>query len=85
MVHPCRASADTGGNPSFKMHACSSEESEVTLCGLRTPLEVDVLAGYASMCRTCFPPKREEAWTAENNNSGDPIEGEGRGDEESVS
>jgi hypothetical protein len=81
MVHPCRASSDTGGNPSFKMHACSSKDSKVTLCGLEMPLEVDVLAGYTSVCRTCFPPTREEAWTAENENPGDPIGG--RGDRES--
>lgn len=74
MVHPCKSSGDTGGNPTFKMHACSSEKSTSTLCGLPTG-EVNVVAGYTSLCRTCFPPAREVAWTAENDNPGDRIEG----------
>jgi hypothetical protein len=78
MVHPCRARVDTGGNPSFKMHACSSVQSTVTLCGLggsAESLEVDVVAGFTSLCKTCFPPTREVAWTGENDNAGDRIEG----------
>jgi hypothetical protein len=59
------------------MHACSSEQSTVTLCGLSDAADVDVVAGYTSLCRTCFPPGREEAWTTQNNNAGDRIEERG--------
>jgi hypothetical protein len=75
MVHPCRSRADSGGNPSVKMHACSSEHSTVTLCGLTDVGDVDVVAGYTSLCRTCFPRLREVAWTPQNDNAGDGIEG----------
>jgi hypothetical protein len=78
MPHPCRSAADTGGNPTFKMHACYSEHSTETLCGLPDVVDVNVLAGYSFLCRTCFPPRRELPWTDENNNAGDRIEGEGR-------
>jgi hypothetical protein len=76
----CRSVRDTGGNPIFKMHACDSDDPTVTLCGLDQVTDVGVLAGYNFMCRTCFPPSREKAWTPENGNSGDEIVGEGRGD-----
>jgi hypothetical protein len=83
-VHPCRSGKDTGGNPppyataaaaapKFKMHACDSEHAEVTLCGLGDVLDVGVVAGYTSLCKTCFPRLREEAWTAEHGDPGDPI------------
>ena len=81
MPHPCRSRADTGGNPSFKMHACGSEDSMETLCGLPEVADVNVLAGYSSLCRTCFPPRREPAWTGsgpDEGNPGDNITGEGR-------
>ncbi len=81
MVRPCRSKADTGGNPTFKMHACDSEQSTTTLCGLEV-VDVDVVAGYTSLCRTCFPPKREKAWTPDFENAGDEIVGEGRGEED---
>jgi hypothetical protein len=76
MVHPCRSREDTGGNPKFKMHACALEDSTETICGLPTVIDVNVLAGYTSLCRTCFPRVREEAWTKEGGgNAGDAIEG----------
>jgi len=76
MPHPCRTRDDTGGNPKYKMHACDSVDSAQTLCGLSTVVDVDVLAGYTSLCRTCFPRSREEAWTKENGgNPGDAIDG----------
>lgn len=79
MTRTCRSKRDTVGNPEFKMHACISEESTVTLCGLDLVADIGVVAGYTSVCRTCFPPSREMAWTADTGNPGDPIEGEGRG------
>jgi hypothetical protein len=81
--HPCRSSADTGGNPRFKMHNCDSEGLAVdetpskTICGLPT-LEVDRVHGYTSLCPVCWPlepwdgdPPEELPWTGEG-------EGEGR-------
>ena len=78
MVHPCRSGEDTGGNPTYKMHACSSENSKTTLCGLPNVKDVNVVAGYRFLCPTCFPSRREMAWTPEVPNTGDPIGGEGR-------
>ena len=73
-VHPCRAKQDTFGNPTFKMHNCAAG-SEKTTCGLDA-FEVNVTAGYTSMCRTCWPQKREKAWDDENpDNQGDVISG----------
>jgi hypothetical protein len=81
MTRPCVSPDDTGGNPMFKMHACATDMSRSTLCGLPVdPDSVGVVAGYATMCRTCFPPRRETAWTRESDNPGDSIQGEGRGD-----
>jgi hypothetical protein len=74
MTHPCKSGDDTGASPISKMHACSAETSKMTLCGLHVDEEsVNVLAGYASLCRTCFPPMREQASTAGNSNPGDLI------------
>jgi len=56
------------------MHACATEQSTITLCGLEAS-EVGVTAGYTSLCRTCFPPSREVPWTKESGNRGDRIEG----------
>ncbi len=75
MVHPCRSAADTGGNPRYKMHACDSENSKYTVCGLEQVIEVNVLAGFTSVCRTCFPRLREPAWDKDGNGEqGDRIE-----------
>lgn len=78
MVHPCRSEKDTGGNPTYKMHACGSRNSKQTLCGLANPIDIDVVAGYRFLCSTCFPPRREKAWTPDDENTGDMIEGEER-------
>lgn len=76
MVHPCRSGVDTGGNPKYKMHACASEDSTVTVCGLPQVIEVNVLAGYTSLCTTCFPRSREKAWTKDGGgDAGDAITG----------
>ena len=76
MVHPCRSGKDTGGNPKYKMHACAFEDSKETICGLPNVIEVNVVAGYTSLCTTCFPRAREDAWTKEGGgNPGDAIAG----------
>lgn len=75
MTHPCRSLADKGGNPKYKMHACATADSTHTICGLDTVTDVNVLAGYTSLCRTCFPPTREAPWTSDTGNPGDAIEG----------
>ena len=83
-VHPCRSGKDTGGNPPpgatgaaaaprFKKHACDSEHAEMTLCGLDDVLDIGVVAGYKSECKTCYPRERELAWTPEQGNPGDLI------------
>jgi hypothetical protein len=59
MVHPC------GGNPGTTLHACGTESSAKTLCGI-TVVEVNVLAGYESVCPICFPKER-------GTDEGDPI------------
>jgi hypothetical protein len=39
------------------MHVCDSPLSEKTLCGLAiTTTEINVTAGYKSVCPVCFPP-----------------------------
>jgi len=51
MVHPCKA-----GNPGTTMHACGTEDSKTTLCGLPVDLQgIGVVAGYTKVCRQCFP------------------------------
>lgn len=75
MVHPCRSGSDKTGNPRYKMHACALEDSTVTICGLPNVVDVNVLAGYTSVCRTCFPPAREVPWDDDHENPGDAIEG----------
>jgi hypothetical protein len=78
MTRPCKSREDTAGNPTVKMHACRDETSKRTLCGLLVDPEwVDVVAGYATMCRTCYPRMREQAWTPDHDNPGDAIEGRG--------
>lgn len=68
VVHPCRT-----GNPGTTLHACSREDSTLTLCGLPVDLEggVNVLAGYKAVCRQCFPKD------VGGNDKVDPIEGRG--------
>jgi hypothetical protein len=77
-------SVDTGGDltvsstpgsagPRFKMHACESTQATVTLCGLGQVLDIDVTAGYKSVCRKCWPAEREMAWTPEGGSPGDII------------
>ncbi len=78
MVHPCRSGSDTGGNPTYKMHACSSENSKSTLCGLPFVKDVNVVAGFQFLCPTCFPATRETPWTESVENTGDAISGTGR-------
>ncbi len=54
MVHPCATD-----NPGTVMHACASEDSATTLCGLKiSPVGINITAGYQRMCPTCFPRVR---------------------------
>jgi hypothetical protein len=48
MTHPCKS------NPGTTLHACGTESSAKTLCGVPVA-EVDVLAGYLKVCPVCFP------------------------------
>jgi hypothetical protein len=51
MTHPCKA-----GNPGTTLHACGNASARETLCGLTVELDwIDVLVGYTSVCRHCFP------------------------------
>ena len=75
MVHPCRSLADTGGNPKYKMHACATTDSTQTVCGLPQVIDVNVLAGYTSLCRTCFAQRRETPWTNTTGDQGDVVSG----------
>jgi len=53
------------------MHACGNTSSTETLCGIPVdPKGIDVVVGYTSVCRQCFP---EKPGTGE----GDHIEGRG--------
>jgi hypothetical protein len=61
MTHPCK------GNPGTTLHACSTERSANTLCGIPV-VAVDVLAGYLSICPKCFPQGEG------SDEGGDPIE-----------
>lgn len=64
MVHPCKV-----GNPGTTLHACATEDSKTTLCGLTVdPQAVNVIAGYDSVCRQCFPKEL-------GGGEPDPIEG----------
>jgi len=79
MVHPCRASADTTGNPTYKMHACENEGSTQTLCGLELT-EIHRVSGYMYLCSDCFPAEdgakprvTKMPWTKETNNTGEHV------------
>jgi hypothetical protein len=66
MVHPCATS-----NPGTLLHACGSESSTTTLCGLSIqPAGINVTAGYTSVCKVCFPKDK-----ASQDDLGDKIEG----------
>jgi len=66
MVHPCKS-----GNPGTTMHACGNTSSTETLCGIPVdPKGIDVVVGYTSVCRQCFPEKPGDG-------QGDHIEGRG--------
>ena len=65
MAHPCRTTLDTAGNPRYKIHACDSKDSSVTTCGLERVIDVDVVGGWTSLCRTCYPRVRPAALTLE--------------------
>jgi hypothetical protein len=55
MVHPCKV-----GNPDPTLHACGTASSAETLCGLAVePNGIDVLVGYTSVCRHCFPKEQD--------------------------
>jgi hypothetical protein len=57
MVHPCKV-----GNPGTTMHACGTASSAETLCGLTVePNGIDVLVGYTSVCKHCFPKEADRA------------------------
>jgi hypothetical protein len=74
MTHPCKSDEDTGASPISKMHACSAETSTMTLCGLHVDEgSINVLAGYASLCGTCFPAMPEPASTAADPHPGEQI------------
>ena len=66
MAHPCRTALDTAGNPKYKIHACDSDKSTETTCGLTEVIDVDIVGGWTSLCRTCYPRVREEALTQED-------------------
>lgn len=54
MVHPCRVD-----NPGTTLHACGTENSKTTLCGLDVePQGINVVAGYKWVCRQCFPQEQ---------------------------
>jgi hypothetical protein len=72
MVHPCGARLDNpGSDRRTKLHACATESSSVTLCGLDV-FGVDVTGGYDSICATCFPAKKEQG-QQEGGDDGRPI------------
>ncbi len=42
------------------MHACGTASAAETLCGLAVePKGIDVLVGYTSVCRHCFPKEQD--------------------------
>ena len=51
MPHPCRT-----GNPGTTMHACETEFSSRTLCGLDVDRgTIDRLWGFKAVCSGCYP------------------------------
>jgi hypothetical protein len=72
MVHPCGADLDRhGSDRRTKLHACATESSSVTLCGLRV-FGINVTGGYDSICSSCFPAAKELG-QEEGGNDGRPI------------
>ena len=51
MVHPCRT-----GNPGTTMHACDTEFSDKTLCGLDVDVPtINKVWGFKALCPGCYP------------------------------
>lgn len=51
LVHPCRT-----GNPGTTLHACVSENTELTLCGLEVDVpSVSKVWGFKKLCPGCYP------------------------------
>jgi hypothetical protein len=56
------------------MHACGNPSSRETLCGLTLEPDgtgIDVLVGYTSVCRHCFP-KEDDGGSGEIEEIGRP-------------
>lgn len=55
MVHPCGAARETNGKHDREvLHACQTDDSTKTICGLDATL-VNTTVGWDKFCRKCYP------------------------------